>query len=714
MDDAEIRRRYGTVSLEPDDDVVAGTYGTWTITYTVGAIGMDDGARLKIAANSTSDWGPPQFDDSAADNYCTVETDGDASVEGRYDTQGHVRPFRNVIEVSVFDGALEAGDQITITLGARGEGSLGLVMQSFPERDFRLIGLVDAFETGEFVELADELTIDVVGGPARRLHAIVPSSASPGEDIEVAVRGEDYWGNVADRYEGTLSIETEDGDHLATVEADDGIARVDVTLADPGVHRLTVVDADRDLRTTTNPVVCTDDADGTVYWGDIHGQSGETVGTGTAREYLDFARDSAFLDFASHAGNDFQITPEFWTELRELIAEYNDPGDFVTFLCYEWSANTPNGGDHNVYFRDDEEEIHRSSLWQVEEGTDRAQGTYPAESLYEAYEGRDDVLIIPHRGGRPATLDAYDPNLTPFVEILSVWGIFEWYGQEALEQGYDVGFVAGSDDHTGRPGASHPTNEADWAFPIKGGLMAAHADELSRGSLWDAFTDRRVYGTTGARILLDVQVAGERMGGDVSVTGSPEIDVTVNGTAPIREIDLVRRSEQVATRSFVEGTDLVEVAWTGARSTDRHKVQDWSGSLGLDRGRIAAVSEVGFDHPDAGVVKRQDTHLRWDGSTAGNTQSLRLDLDAPEDATMTVATDPVTTSVRLDDLPHSVDAGGVGRRLTIRRTGTSSRLDADVTFRDEDAPAGRHPYYVRVTQEDGEMAWSSPIFVTVE
>jgi hypothetical protein len=460
--------------------------------------------------------------------------------------------------------------------------------------------------------------------------------------------------------------------------------------------------------------VCETEPDGTVYWGDIHGQSGETVGTGTAREYFEFARDSAFLDFAAHAGNDFQITPEFWAELRDIVREFDDSGEFVTFLCYEWSANTPNGGDHNVYFRGDEADIHRSSLWQVEDGTDKARGTYPVEALYEEYAGRDDVLIIPHRGGRPATLDAYDPDLTPFVEILSVWGIFEWYGQEALERGYDVGFVAGSDDHTGRPGASHPTNEADWAFPVTGGLMAACADDLSRASLWDAFTDRRVYGTTGARILLDVQVADEPMGGAASVNGTPEIDVTVHGTAPIREVDLFRESEPITTRSFAEGSDLVEVAWTGARSTDRHKVQDWSGSLGLDQGRITAVSEVGFDHPDAGVVRRRDTDLRWDGSTAGNTQRLRLALDAPPDATMTVATEPVTTAVTLADLPHRLAAGGVGRRLTIRRTGSSSTLDVDTTLRDDDAPAGRHPYYVRVTQEDGEIAWSSPIFVTVE
>jgi len=714
MEDSEVRRRYGTITLEPQDNIVAGTYGSWTVTYTVGGVGMDDGARLKLAANSTSDWGPPQFDDAEADNYCTVETDGDACVEGRYDTQGHVRPFRNVIEVSVFDGTLKEGETITITLGARGEGCLGLVMQSFPERDFRLIGLVDAFETGEFVELPDELTVDIVGGRARGLHAVAPSHTTPDDEFEVAVRGVDYWGNVADGYAGTVSVEAGGGEELATVEVVDGVAEVDVSLEESGVDRLTVVDADRDLRTTTNPVVCTADADGRIYWGDIHGQSGETVGTGTAQEYLEFARDSAFLDFASHAGNDFQITPEFWATLRESIREFNDPGEFVTFLCYEWSANTPNGGDHNVYFRGDEETIHRSSLWQVDDGTDRGRGTYPVEALYEAYAGRDDVLIVPHRGGRPATLDVSDPDLTPFVEILSVWGIFEWYGQEALERGYDVGFVAGSDDHTGRPGASHPTNEADWSFPIKGGLMATRADDLSRPSLWDAFTGRRVYGTTGARILLDVRVAGGRMGGDVTVTGTPEIDVTVHGTAPIREVELLRGSEQVATRSFVEGTDLVEVAWTGARSTDRHKVQDWSGGLGLDRGRIAAVSEVGFDHPDAGVRRQRDTSLRWEASTAGNTQALRLDLDAPEDATMTIATKPVTTAVRLEDLPHSVEAGPVGRRLTIRRTGSSTQLDADTTFRDDDAPVGKQPYYVRVTQEDGEMAWSSPVFVTVE
>jgi len=36
------------------------------------------------------------------------------------------------------------------------------------------------------------------------------------------------------------------------------------------------------------------------YWADLHGQSEETIGTNSARELIEFARDRAFLDAMSH------------------------------------------------------------------------------------------------------------------------------------------------------------------------------------------------------------------------------------------------------------------------------------------------------------------------------------------------------------------------------------------------------------------------------
>jgi hypothetical protein len=57
----EIDEHYGTVSISKDR-VTTGAYETWEITYTVGDITLDDGAKIKIATNQTSDWGRPQFE----------------------------------------------------------------------------------------------------------------------------------------------------------------------------------------------------------------------------------------------------------------------------------------------------------------------------------------------------------------------------------------------------------------------------------------------------------------------------------------------------------------------------------------------------------------------------------------------------------------------------------------------------------------------------
>ena len=97
------------------------------------------------------------------------------------------------------------------------------------------------------------------------------------------------------------------------------------------------------------------------YWGDLHGQSGESIGIGTSRSYFDFARNKAFLDVTSHQANDFQVNNAFWQFLNELTAYHHEPGRFVTFPGYEWSGNTAVGGDRNVYFRDEGRQIHRSS-----------------------------------------------------------------------------------------------------------------------------------------------------------------------------------------------------------------------------------------------------------------------------------------------------------------------------------------------------------------
>ena len=55
----------------------------------------------------------------------------------------------------------------------------------------------------------------------------------------------------------------------------------------------------------SNPLRIVEAAELLPYWGDLHGQSEETIGTNSARDFHAFARDKAFLDAVGHQGNDF-------------------------------------------------------------------------------------------------------------------------------------------------------------------------------------------------------------------------------------------------------------------------------------------------------------------------------------------------------------------------------------------------------------------------
>ncbi len=194
------------------------------------------------------------------------------------------------------------------------------------------------------------------------------------------------------------------------------------------------------------------------YWGDTHGQSNETLGTNTAREYFQFGRDKAFLDVMGHQGNDFQITGAFWRELNALTREFDVPGRFVCIPGYEWSANTAVGGDRNVHYRREGETIHRSSHAQIADAADMADektDAHDARALFARLAGKD-CVVVAHVGGRYADIKyAHDP-MEAAVEVHSAWGTFEWIVRDAFEKNYRVGIVANSDGHKGRPGACYP------------------------------------------------------------------------------------------------------------------------------------------------------------------------------------------------------------------------------------------------------------------
>ncbi len=719
MTEAEVRELYGWAEIDPEGPVVAGSTGTWRITYHAGRYGVDDGGVLKIVWRDVSDWEAPQFTDPGAPGYATVSTTGPASLRPAFEKQRFVRPWRLCVTIDVFDDSLLEGDTVTLTLGETSGGSPGSRAQTFCKEAFEFRMAVDWCGTWVYTVVPSP-EVPIVSGPPHKLVVVGPSEIAPGEDTWAGVKAEDVWGNPCTGYDGEVRIDAGGLTGLPEVyrfgPQDRGVKRFEGMAApEKGVYRVRAEDEKNGLEAEGNPLVCVGArGDYRPFWGDLHGQSEETVGTNPVSSYFRFARESALVDFAGHQGNDFQITEEVWTEIKKQANTQNDPGRFVAFVGYEWSGNTPVGGDHNVYYPGEDGPLYRSSHVLIPDKSDIDTDCLHVTDLYEALKGKE-ALLVPHVGGRYANLAWHDPELEWVVEVYSEWGEFEWFLRWALEKGYKVGFTAGSDDHKGRPGAAYP---GSGSFGVYGGLTCVYAAELTREGLWEALKARRCYGTTGQRILLEVTADGRPMGSEFQASAPPEISVKVTGTAPVERVDVFRGLEQVYSfpETVERAEDKVRVAWSGQRIRARNRLVRWDGGLTLEGGRILAAEGYAFDSASEGIQETTAQSVTWKSVTTGDADGVVLTLDAPPEAVLNFKTDVVNRSVSLREIaggPVRVDAGGIEIAVVFEQAPLGVDREAAFSFRESDLPSGRHPYWVRVTQTDGAKAWASPIYVTI-
>lgn len=501
----------GSARLEPTGAFEAGSMQSFTLIYTAGLFGIDDTGSIKIGFRFATDFGPVQFSDPQESGYTTVEASNDATLEARWEFKRNIRPWSRSLYVNAIKNFLAPGDTITIRFGDRRQGSPGIRLQTYCERNFEFRVFADPIATYDYVPLLESPEIAIVPGVGVRWHAVLPTIVRVGSPFWLAIKADDKWGNPSDRLECRLLLEANGaiaglpeaihfahGTFAAVAENLVGHDPADLTvrILDETGHELCRSSPLRVVPTAT-PLVH--------FWGDTHGQSNETLGTNTARDYFLFGRDKAFLDVMGHQGNDFQMTGAFWHELNELTRAFDHSDRFVCIPGYEWSANTAIGGDRNVYFRHEGEAMHRSSHAQIADAAgmiDEPSDAHDAHALFEKLKNCD-CVVMAHVGGRYADICfAHDPIETA-VEVHSAWGTFEWILHDALRCGYRVGIVANSDGHKGRPGACYPGASF---FGSYGGLTCFLAERLDRGSIFESMRRRRHYATTGNRMMISVAV----------------------------------------------------------------------------------------------------------------------------------------------------------------------------------------------------------------
>lgn len=719
MLEVDVPKMCGTCTVSPTGPVVAGSYGTWQLTYTAGEWGIDDGGTLLVLWRFATDWGTPQTEDPRAEDYLSVTTDSSASLRVRFDRKAYVRPWRKGVVIDAFDDGILPGETITITYGDTSGGSPGSRVQTFCETSFEFRVMVNPIATGKFIKLRDCPEITVIAGPAETLQVIAPTCCQPGEQGVLQLKFEDAWGNPTGGFDGIIRLAADPllglPSEVAYGADDTGVMPIPFACPAEGVYRVSA--SAEQMEATSNPIECSARYALRRYWGDLHGQSESTVGTNTVADYFRFARDKACVDFCSHQGNDFQLRREDWAEIQREVRAHDEPGRFVTLLGYEWSGNTGGGGDHNVWYLGDDEPIHRSGHALIDDESDVSTDRYPIESLYEELRGRD-VVLAAHVGGRRADLTRHDEGLRRLVEVYSAWGEFEWMLTESLRLGHTVGVVANSDGHKGRPGASYP---GVGQFGVYGGLTCVYAPDLTREAVFEALRERRCYGTTGPRINMRF-TAGDYFMGSVGTwqnLNKRAFAVDVQGTDGVESIDLFADDRRVARYDGLAGRGLsesVRVSWGGARIRGRDRAAHWYGRLQITGARVLGVAPYAFDSLAEGIIGADKGMVMWRSTTVGDEDGVVLHLDHVEGAVLRFHTQTYNLMLALDGLnglePRRFDAGGVDRHVSLQRLPAETvPPDVRVEFPASGPGFGPAAYWVRVKQVDGAKAWSSPIFL---
>ena len=691
----------GYAEIDRKNPVIAGSFTTITFTYTTGHP-MDCGGYVKLVFRHMDDFGIPQFDNPSAPNYCTVKTTSKTVIRPRWDPKGHIRPFNKALYLSINEEYLDKGDKVIMVFGDTSGGSPGWQMPTFPLRKMEFKTLVDPIATFTFKELPDSPMLKVLAGKPVRAVCVAPSEIIVNQPFSYHLRLEDEWGNAAQKplkfdhpgFKDTGCFTVTGSDSASGLSAESN--PVSVTFIQPVLHK---------------------------FWADFHGQSGETIGSNTIEDYFTFGRDYGLLDILGHQGNDFEVTDEFWDKVNAITKEYYQPGKFVTFPGYEWSGNTPLGGDHNVYFTSEGGSITRSCCELLPGQISKYEDSITTKDLFRNLAKQTDPkpFVFAHVGGRFADLSVHDPELVLAVEAHSVWGTFEWLLQDAIARGYRVGFAANSDGHKADPGASYPGNSK---FGAMGGLTCVLAEKLDRESIYSALKARHFYGTTGCRCLVDVELedgAGRNymMGDVVEISsGAPMLKVRLAGSAPIERVDVFNGLDVIKTLRPFSTDDLgrrIKVTWNGARVRGRDRNVKWDGSLTVSGNSIESAAAINFWNPEQPLKQVSDNQLAWRSFTTGNVRGLIMTLHDPSAGRIEIDTLQVKAGIEVKEIgiePKVWECGGLEMALQVYRLPDqqkSNEFSFELPL--SDLKKGDNPIYIRVAQEDGHLAWSSPMYV---
>ncbi len=731
----------GSASIKPKGSFEVSSWQQFKLVYKVGKFGIDDWGGIAIGLRPHFDGSKLQKNNPDQEGYITVETSNKDPIEFEIETRRLIRPRMKSIFIRCLR-FLRENDEIIIRIGDKRFGSPGIRLQTFCEEFFDFKVLVDPFATQDYIPLPKEKNPYISIVPSNGLHwkVIGPSLRQTKSYFRLSIKCEDKWGNPSNKISDILYFSVNKkiknlpkkvlfkmGEFSKIID--------NLFVEEVCSFKIFLKSKNGKILAKSNQITI-EDRKYEHFWSDMHGQSKETIGTNSAEEYFDFARNKSFLDISGHQGNDFQITDDFWKKLNVLTKKFNEDGRFLALPGYEWSGNTAVGGDHNVWYINEGRPIYRSSRALIYDKKGNENDAYTSKQLIERLK-KENAMVVAHVGGRYADITyAYNAKLEPSVEIHSAWGTFEWMLEDAFKHNYRVGVVAASDEHKGRPGASFP---GDSLFGSYGGLTCHLLKKLDRKNLFKEFRSRHHYATTGERIFLDVfasfksssqllkdynnEVVQEKkqfLMGDAIRTNDNSFNFHVNikGTSPLENIKIFDGLKLKKNIDPYKNSNKkrIRITCSGQYYRGRGRMVQWKCKSKITKGKILKIKGINFWNPYRRPKLLSNNEVEWKTVTTGGFSSCDIWVDdIALTGSLKLNTNFENISVKLKDIiekEKTFNFGGMDIKLNIKclpdkLEETSFTINKEFNLvKNKEAK-----FYVKVTQENGHQAWSSPIYI---
>lgn len=495
-----------------------------------------------------------------------------------------------------------------------------------------------------------------------------------------------------------------------------------------------------------------------LYWGDIHCHCNISYARGSLEDALDAAAQQ--LDFCAAVGHSswhdmptdrkrlgdlidyhnrgFEKLAKLWPKVKKMTKDALKPGKFIPFLSYEW--HSMKYGDHNVYCMEPIGEIEKANS--IEELRDKLKDKR--------------ALVIPHhiaymRGYRGVNWDYFvESPQSPFVEIYSRHGCsvtdispypnlhdmgprsYEGTVEAGLKRGFKFGFIASSDHHAGYPGS------------YGDGVMGVYAEELTPESLWKAFIERRIYASTGERIIIDFHLNDAFMGEELTETNKREIALLIEGNDFLDYVDLVknghiiRRFEPSFRNLIPKSASIrakVRIEWGWGK---KDEFVEWFGNVKVSDGRIISVTpcfkglqqtspqDIGLPPVEKTLVSRitekSETGCSWHSYTIGNPNTLTpttcaivLDVEMPKNASIEAKINGKKFEHSLSELLEGRRShflrGWLSEAVSFHRAVPEKGFSLRADYIDSISENPTDYYYLHIRQKNNHWAWTSPIWV---